>query len=199
MSTFWKGVLVAVALTVVIALASLAWLQWRLDRDTVTPLTVANPDGAAGKALLVYQPGLSSFPQRVTAAFAEGLVASGWQVSTTTASSEATDAVTSYDLIILGSPVYGGASGKPLTRYIERVGDFRGKPVVILLTAAGDAEPAIKRTEQMVTLAHGRPVRSLGLATMKPNDEANKYTGSNTARAIQIARQAGKALQLATE
>jgi hypothetical protein len=199
MSTFWKGLLVAVALIVVIAVASLAWLQWRLDRDTVTPLTVAYPDGAAGKALIVYQPGLSSFPQRVTAAFAEGLAASGWQVSTTTASNEATDAVTSYDLIILGSPVYGGAPGKPLTRYIERVGDFRGKPVVILLTAAGDAEPAIKLTEQMVSRAHGRPVRSLGLATMKPNDEANKYTGSNTDRAIQIARQAGQALQLAAD
>jgi hypothetical protein len=70
---------------------------------------------------------------------------------------------------------------------------------VILLTAAGDAEPAIKLTERMVTQAHGRPVRSLGLTTMKPNDEANKYTGSNTDRAIQIARQAGQALQLATE
>jgi hypothetical protein len=33
---------------------------------------------------------------------------------------------------------------------------------------------------------------------MKPNDEANQYTGSNTDRAVQIARAAGQALKLAT-
>jgi hypothetical protein len=197
MSTFWKGLLVVVGLIVVAAAGSLAWMQWWLNQDTVTPLAVANPDGTAGKALIVYQPGLSSFPQRVTAAFADGLAASGWQVSTTTASSQATAAVAGYDVIILGSPVYAGAPGKPLARYIERVRDFNGKPVVILLTAAGDAQPAIKLTEHMVAQAHGRLVRSLGLTTMKPNDQANNYTGSNTDRAIQIARQAGQALQLA--
>jgi hypothetical protein len=70
---------------------------------------------------------------------------------------------------------------------------------VILLTAAGDAQPAIRLTEQMVTRANGRPIRSLGLTTMRPNDEANRYTGSNTDRAIQIAREAGQALQLAIQ
>jgi flavorubredoxin len=176
----------------------LAWLQWRVNQDTVTPLAVANPDGTAGRALIVYQPGLSSFPERVASAFASGLAAAGWQVSTTTASRQAPAAVTGYDLIVLGSPVYGGAPAKPLDRYIERVGDFRGKPVVILLTAAGDAGPAIKLTEQKVARAGGRPLRSLGLTTMKPNDEGNKYSGSNTDRAVQIARAAGQALQLST-
>lgn len=199
MSTFWKGLLVAVILVVVVAAGSLAWLERRIAEDTVTPLTVANPDGTAGRALIVYQPGFTSFQERVTAAFADGLVASGWQVSTTTASSQAPAAAPGYDLIILGSPVYGGAPAKPLARYIERVRDFGARPVVILLTAAGDAEPAIKLTEQMVTRAKGRPIRSLGLTTMKPNDEAGKYTGSNSDRAVQIARHAGRALQQANQ
>jgi hypothetical protein len=53
--------------------------------------------------------------------------------------------------------------------------------------------------EQMVTRAKGRPIRSLGLTTMKPNDEAGKYTGSNSDRAVQIARHAGRALQQANQ
>jgi hypothetical protein len=198
-STFWKGLIVAVALVVVVAAGSLAWLQRRISQDTVTPLTVANPNGSTGKALIVYQPGLTSFQERVTAAFADGLVASGWQVSTTTASSQAPAVVPGYDLIVLGSPVYGGAPAKPLIRYIERVGNLGARPVVILLTAAGDAESAIKLTEHMVIQANGRSVLSLGLTTMKPNDEANKYTGSNTDRAVRIARQAGQALQVAIQ
>ncbi|MCA1452390.1 hypothetical protein I6F35_04045 [Bradyrhizobium sp. BRP22] len=195
MSTFWKGLLIAVTFIFVVTGGSLIWLQWRLDQETVTPLAIANPNGTSGKALIVYQPGLSSFPKKVIAAFAEGLVASGWQVWTTTASSQAPAAVASYDLIVLGSPVYADAPGKALARYIERVADFGRRPVVILLMAARGAEHAIKLTEQMVAKASGRRVLSLGLTTMKPNDEANKYTGSNTHRAIQIARDTGRALQ----
>lgn len=199
MGPFWKGLLAVVGVIVVIAVGSLAWLQWRLNHDTATPLTVANRNGAAGRALIVFQPGLTSFQQKVTAAFADGLVQAGWQVATTTASSQAPAAVADYDLIVLGSPVYAGAPGKPLVRYIERVGNFNGKPVVILLTAAGDAGPALRLTEQMVAQAHGRPFRRLGLTTMKPNDEANEYTGSNTHRAVQIARRAGQSLRLAIQ
>jgi hypothetical protein len=199
MSTFWRGLLIAVGFIIAITGGSLIWLQWRLNQETVTPLAVTNPNGTAGKALIVYQPGLSSFPEKVIVAFAEGLIASGWQVSTTTASSQAPAAVAGYNLIILGSPVYADAPGKPLARYIERVADFGGRPVVILLMAARGAETAIKLTEQMVAKAAGRPVRSLGLTTMKPNDEANRYTGSNIDRAIQIARETGRALRPAIQ
>jgi hypothetical protein len=199
MSSFWTGLLIVVAFIVAIAAGSVIWLQWRLNQETVTPLFVANPEGSAGRALVVYQPGLSSFQEKVTTAFADGLAASGWRVSATTASKEAPAAAGDYDLIILGSPVYGGAPGKSLARYIERVADFGGKPVVILLTAAGEAAPALELTQQMVIQAKGRPIRSLGLMTMKPNDEANKYTGSNTDRAVQIARQTGQDLRFDTQ
>jgi hypothetical protein len=32
--------------------------------------------------------------------------------------------------------------------------------------------------------------------TMRPNDEANKYTGSNTERAMEIVREAGQLLKI---
>ncbi len=196
MGAFWKGLFLAIAVVVVVAIAALAWVQWRIGQETVTPVSVANAGGSTGKALLVYQPGLSSFTRKVTTAFAQGLVAAGWEVSTTTASSQAPAAVQNYDLIVLGSPVYGGAAAKPLTSYVERVADFKGKPVVIILTAAGAVDAAIEATQTLVSAAKGVPVRSLGLTTMRPNDEANKYRGSNTDRAIQIAREAGQTLKL---
>ena len=199
MSTFWTGMLIAGALVVAITVGSLAWMQWRIDQETVTRVAIANPDGKTGRALIVYQPGLSSFPKRMTEAFGEGLAASGWQVSTTTASSEAPRSVAGYNLVVLASPVYGGAPAKPLVRYVEQVSDFGGKPVVVLLAGAGTVEPAIEYAERMIVKAGGRPIRSLGLTTMRPNAGADKYTGSNTERAIQIARNAGQTLQLAYE
>jgi hypothetical protein len=85
-SSSWAGALTTIAIIVIVAAGSLVWLQWRIDQDVETPVTVANPDGRTGKALLVYQPGLTNFQEKVVTAFTEGLVASGWRVSITTPS-----------------------------------------------------------------------------------------------------------------
>lgn len=197
MTSFWTGMLTAAAVIAAIAAGSGYWLQRRINADVVTPITEINPDGTAGKALMVYQPGLSDFQTKVTAAFGEGLAEAGWRVFTTTASDQAPSELAGYDVVVLGAPVYGGAPGKPLSRYIERVADFDDKPVVVLLTAGSDAGPAIGLTEQAVVKSRGRPVASLGLTTNRPNDVANEFTGSNAERAVEIARRAGRTLQLA--
>lgn len=196
MSTFWAGLLAVVAVVVITAGASMVWMQWRLNHETITPLAVRNPGGTTGSALLVYQPGLSNFQKRVSEAFAEGLAEAGWRLSMTTASREAPANLEEFDLIVLGSPVYGGTPGKALASYVERVGDFSGKPVVVLLTGAGDVQPAIDFSEAMVTKAGGRPVHRLGLTTMRPNEQASEFAGSNTNKAIQYARHSGLTLQL---
>jgi hypothetical protein len=196
---FWTGSLAAIVAVVAIAAASLALLIWRIDQDTVTQLLVVNSGGSAGKALVVYQPGLTDFPRQVTQSFTDGLVAAGWQVATTTASREATTALADYDLVVLGAPVYGGVVAKPLVRYAERVGNFAGKPVVLLLTGAGAVEAAIDAAEAMVAAANGRPIRAIGLTTMRPNDEENRYPGSNAEKAMQIARAEGQQIRIAPQ
>lgn len=197
MRSFWMGLLVAAAVVGVVAVGSSIWLIWRIDQETVTSLVVTNPGGSAGKAFVVHQPGLSAFPEQVTTAFVSGLAAAGWQVSTTTASDQAPLPNAAYDLIVFAAPVYFEAPAKPLARYIARVGNLGGKPVVILLTGATDVTGAITATEKMVAAAKGRPVRSLGLTTMKASDEQKKYTGSNVDTARQVGHEVGQKFSLA--
>lgn len=196
MNTFWTGLLAVGAVVILAGGASLAWMQWRLNQETITPLTVRNPEGTAGNALLVYQPGLTDFQTRVSEAFADGLADAGWRVALTTASREAPADLEAFDLIVLGSPVYGGRPGKALSSYVEQVGDFAGKPVALVLTAAGDVQPAIEFSESLVEKAGGRPVHGLGLTTMRPNEQASEYSGSKTNRAIQYAHHSGQTLRL---
>ena len=190
------GLLVVAGAVLLTGAASSIWLLWRIDQESVTPVTLSNPGGRTGKALVVYQPGLSSFPEQVTGAYARGLASGGWQVSVTTASSQATLPELQYDLVVLGGPVYFGAPAKPLARYVTRTHDFHGKPVVILLTAAQDFETAATATERIVRGANGRPIRNLAFTTTKANDAANKYTGSNVERALQMAHDAGQKLSV---
>jgi len=192
------GLLIVAAVVVVIAAGSSIWLFWRINQEAVTAVAVTNPGGPAGKALLVYQPGLTDFQERVTTAFADGLVAAGWQVATTTASDQAPLPDPTHKLVIFGAPVYLEAPAKPLARYVARVGDLGDKPVVILLTGASDVAGAIAATERIVVAAKGQPIRSLGFTTMKSNGEMSKYSGSNVERAVQVASEAGRKLSLAT-
>jgi hypothetical protein len=193
---FWRGLLAVVVVVVATSAVGFWWLTWRLEQETVTPLSVVNSGGTAGKALVVYQPGIGSFQERVTTAFIDELAVDGWQVSTTTASREAPATLADYDLVVVAAPIYGGAAAKPLARYVARVGDFRGTSVVVLLTGAGDTAAAIAGAEKLVEEAGGHVIRSLALTTMRPNDEDNRYTGSNTERAIAMARDAARGLEI---
>ena len=192
MSNALMSLIVAVVLVVVAAAASLVWVSWAVKRETITPLTTLNAAGPTGKALLVFHPGLSDFPDRVTAAFADGLTQSGWQIDRTTASRQAPTDLKVYDLIVLGSPVYANAAAAPLRDYIARAGDFHGKPVVVVLTAAGDAAVAIEATAAMVTSAHGKVVGRFGYTTMRPNKSDKTYPGSNADKAVAMARDEGR-------
>jgi hypothetical protein len=124
------GLFAAIGFVLLVGVASLVWVQQAAKRETVAAVVTLNPTGSAGRALLVFHPGLSDFPDRIVTAFADGLLQSGWRIDRTTASRQAPADAKAYDLIVLGSPVYASAAAMPPQDYIARVGDFHGKPVV---------------------------------------------------------------------
>jgi len=187
-----------IALAVLISLlAGAAWVWWASSREVVTPVTALNTSGATGKALLVYHPGLSGFPDRITAAFADGLAEAGWQVDRTTASRQAPADLGAYDLLVLGTPVYGNRAAAPLAAYVERIADFGGMPVALVFTAAGDAGPALEDCASRVAARGGRVIGRFSYTTQRPNETTQATAGSNTERAVALARHEGQALRVA--
>jgi Tfp pilus assembly major pilin PilA len=190
------GLGIALAIIVVIAAAAGFWVVNAVTRERVSEVTTLNAGGATGRALLVYHPGLSEFQDRIVAAFTDGLVQAGWEVDQTTASEQAPADPSGYDLVVVGSPIYGGTVAKPLADYVARLGDFLGKPVVILLTGAGAVPEALTVTEAMVAAANGSVAQRLAYTTMQPNESERPYSGSNVDKALQMARDAALELTL---
>jgi hypothetical protein len=197
MSPTVRNLIWVAAALMVSLLAGAAWVWWATSREVATPVTALSTAGTQGRALLVYQPGLSDFPDRITAAFADGLARSGWRVDRTTASVQAPSDLGRYDLLVLASPVYGNRAAAPLTAYVERAHDFAGKPVALVFTAAGDAGPALDASTHDVAAHHGRVVGRFGYTTQRPNEPVQTHAGSNIERAIAMARDAGAALHVA--
>jgi len=178
---------------IVLAATGVVSYLW-LNREVLSQVEVLNPEGDAGTALVVYHPGKSDFHEKVTSAFADGLVFNGWRVEITTASSQAPTELSGYDLLALGGPTYGFTPNLPIRRYLSTLGDLRGKRTAIIITAMGLGGRSISIMENHVREANGDLVKSLLLYTLRPNED---LYGINDA--VEIATQAARVIPLPGE
>jgi hypothetical protein len=163
-----KIVLVAV---VVILAAGMVLLYLVTSQDVASGIEVLNRGGDQGTALVVYHPGLTGFHERVTSAFADGLVSNGWRVEMTTASPYAPTDLSSYDLLVLGGPTYFWTPNRPIKSYLSRLGDLGGKRTAIIITSLGMGDRSISTMERLVRAANGDLLKSLLLYSLAPNED----------------------------
>ncbi|MGA3289888.1 MAG: hypothetical protein ABSD42_06590 [Candidatus Bathyarchaeia archaeon] len=179
----WKKIMLSVLLAiVVVAAASLAYVGVTINRDVVSRIEIINAVGSK-TALVVYQPGLSSFPKDISYAFANGLALAGWRVKVTTASPQASSDLSNYSLLVLGFPIYGGNPGAAEVRYVGRLSNLQGIEIVIIATGAGSPGKSAETMKQKVLAAGGTVEESLTLFSMAPNE--------GNGSATDIARNAG--------
>ncbi len=126
------------------------------------------PHGSAiGRALVVYDPGLSGGARDVATKIGYNLQSSGYDVTLAGMRSQAAANVTGYGVIVIGGPIYGGAPASSLQSYLNglspqpmtRVGVFGYGMVKI------DSADVAAVTKEVAPLPSGSPV-TLG-AVMK--------------------------------
>ena len=150
-----------------------------ISREVVSEIDVINADGSK-TALIVYQPGFSSFPRDVSYAFAEGLASSGWRVEITTASPQAPTDFSKYSLLTLAYPVYGGTVGTAIVNYVNRVENLDGINTVIISCAGGTSTASIDTLKQQVQAANGTFYDALALSNQVSSAlESARQAGSN--------------------
>jgi hypothetical protein len=182
----WKKIVLVVLITIIVIMAVAATfagllLAGIISREFVSEIDVINADGSR-TALIVYQPGFSSFPRDVSYAFADGLASSGWRVEITTASPQAPSDFSNYSLLTLAYPVYGGNPGTAIVRYIDRVSNLNGINIVIIACGGGDTGESIEPLKQKVQVANSTFYDGLAVSNQNSTAlESARQTGSNIA------------------
>ncbi|TXT63811.1 MAG: hypothetical protein BAJALOKI3v1_310040 [Promethearchaeota archaeon] len=138
--------------------------QMEIIRDFET----LNPDGLEGEALVVFRPGISLFQEDMTNAFVEGLVEKDWIVNITTSSSQTPINIHDYDLLVLGTPTYGGTPHHSIVSYLKNVGDLNGIDIILIITSGG-SDQALDIMTSKVQNNNGTIIESLSLYTIKDN------------------------------
>jgi hypothetical protein len=169
------------------------WFTGRANTEFVSPVTTLGGDGSAGRALIVHHRGRgpAQFQARVQRAFAEGLQAHGWQVDITTASRQTSTDLSGYDLLVLGAQAYNWSPARPIVDYVDRVGNLRGKPVVVIVSGGGMTERAIRVLQTCIVQAEGVIVDAIEIWTSRPNEDRHGLTDP-----VAIMRRAGARVTL---
>jgi flavodoxin len=115
------------------------------------PETMQPVAGNAGKALVVYQPSVSSVTGDAAHAIARGLYDAGYEVTLNYPGSHLPTDLSEYSVVVFGGPVYGGSVPKALTEYIQSV-DLNGKRVVLFSTSGGGKDLPHDRQKELVQM-----------------------------------------------
>ena len=184
-----RQLLIGALVLVVIVGASTWYVVGKAMQEIVTPLKTLNPTSGGPRAIIIYSPGVSDFHQKITDAFASGLIASGWRVDIDTASSQTLTDLTGYNLLVIGGPIRGGLPSKPVMDYIARVSSLNGIHVYTVLTSMGGGPQGEKYVSEWITTHGGVEVGVLSLSTMSKNTPVDGATDAeqiafNTAQKI---------------
>jgi flavorubredoxin len=155
----WKKILLLLILIAVLALVAFGvfaglLISGAINREVASGIDVINEEG--GKtALVVYQPGFSSFPKDVTYAFAQGLASSGWRVEVTTASSQTPTDTSKYSLLTLAYPMYGIWPGTAIVNYLNRTDSLNGTNTVVIVCGGGETGEINNTLTQQMQAVNG--------------------------------------------
>ena len=189
-----KRIKIAIIVVVVLIIGLFgtgATLSVIAQMEHVSDVQVRNPEGTAGVAICVYQPGISNFQEQVTNAIVDGLISNDFRVDITTASSQTPTDISNYDLLVLGSPTYGETPAQPVMNYLNRVGDLGGMATVIIITAGGSGTQSADTMENSAQDANGVIVKTLIIYNLAPNEELY-----GTSDPLEIATNAGQEILL---
>jgi flavodoxin len=139
------------------------------DRSEMLRSKTNNP----AKALVVYQPSITSASSDVAHSIAKGLNDAGYEVVLNTPGKHLSSDISGYFIVVFGSPNYGGSPAEPLLDYMKRIEDFTGKRV-LLFSTSGSAEGRLE-FDKMEALLHGmKPYKTVKFAASE--SEKNKVT-----------------------
>lgn len=86
------------------------------------------------KALIVFQPGLSQATSKAAEQIAKGLNKGGYEIILNNPGQHLSTDISKFELVVFGSPTYGGQVSKVLTQYMSEIKDFSFSKVILFTT-----------------------------------------------------------------
>jgi flavodoxin len=144
----------AVLIIIVIAFGAIIFLD--VAAYTATGSKTLTPTGTSvGKAIVIYDPGLSGTPKGVADKVASDLQAKGYTVTLAGVKSSAATDTNGYNIIVIGGPVYAGALTSSIKDALSNMVLSHGLKVGVFGSGSGATSP-----DDISMLKQSMPTRS---------------------------------------
>jgi flavorubredoxin len=123
--TMWIAILIPLGIIVLIACSVGAGVSIMKHEYDAKPEIMKSTSSNSDKALVIYQPSITSASSDVAHSIAKGLNGLGYEVTLNTPGKHLSSDISSYSIVVFGSPNYGGSPGEPLLNYMKRIASGR--------------------------------------------------------------------------
>ncbi len=176
-------VIAGIVLIVAVVTAAGLFVFKDLRSYTATGSETLSPAGTtAGKALVVYDPGVSGTAKKAAVKIAGDLQSKGYTVNLAGVRSATAMSVSGYDVIVVDGPVYGDKLGSSVQAYLQNLNASQGAKIGVFAT--GTVAPKNSDAAYMIKFVTNLPdnspvkVKAVGKLVTDMNGKAvNKTSG----------------------
>ena len=129
------------------------------DRTEIMQTMAADPE----RALVVYQPSVTSAASDTAYAIARGLNDAGFEVTLNTPGAHLSTDISRYSVFVFGSTNYGGSPGQAMLDYMHQLDDV-GEKRLLLFSTSGSTEGRLEFDKMEAALRGTKPYDTIKLA-----------------------------------
>jgi flavodoxin len=144
---------------------------------TATDSEKLNPAGTeVGKALVVYDPGISGASKNVATVIAKDLQAKGYAVDLAGINSAAAKNTSGYNIIVVGGPIYAGNASASVQSYLKNLKPDSNTKIGVFATGQ-DPDVANNQTlliKEVASLPDGSNLKIISITKVVNLNETNQ-------------------------
>lgn len=113
--------------------------------------TLKPSSSASHRALVVYQPSMmSGFTKNIAYQISNGLKDEGYEVTIAHPGRHLATDLSTYDVVVFGSPVYMGQTSSVLNDYIKNIKNLKNQKIILFVTGSTDDSAQLDSLEKLI-------------------------------------------------
>jgi len=126
---------IGIIVIIIASLATVGFVFYDLMSYTATSSQTLNPSVTeVGKALVVYDPGVSGAAKNVAGTIASDLQSKGYKVELAGIRSAVAKNTSKYGVIVVGGPIYAGSASASVNNYLKALKPVQGTKIGVFST-----------------------------------------------------------------
>ncbi|MCD1295531.1 hypothetical protein CUJ83_11025 [Methanocella sp. CWC-04] len=161
-------------LAVVAVFAVLGFVIFDVMSYTATGSETINPAGdVTGKALVVYDPGISGSAKNIAETVANDLKSNGYVVDLSGIRSQTAADQSGYDVIVVGGPIYAGNASSAVREYLASMKPSENAKIGVFATGSVSISDAGQLQKEAAPLPDDSPIMIDAVVKLIPQDDTD--------------------------